>query len=724
MNDDINIYENIRQIAYELIANNTNISRSELAYKLKELGFVNGDGMDVARLVWGAYGYFNGDRAIYDAFISNNEKTNVVDEYRTIGSFENGHGDNAFVFARETLMDTSKMLKELDGLSSGWISRQSTTVGSSFISFIQGTSGIEKVRAQGGQLYANYSHLVDQYNDSRDFLKLNIRDFVSIRSEIADIFRHYSFSLVDIFGDRIRVIEPDLFDFNSIKYLDTASMLESLQLKFNELQQNCAYLLNEISDSFQNSLSGAMSDIKLFGQADRRIGFAMAGLRMLGHYFQANNYSTIIKQEFEYLKNAVNYDEARIRADMGRLLVIFKNINSVFIPKAEAFFRHSRALLSEDLQTIKDILYASKEAQELYEQRECLLSQIKACDIDISDHKQNIAYYKEQISDYRRIIKSLEPTYNQAMMNRPKKPSFIKNLFSFGVSNSNYHRSLSEWFDAYGQSVHCFEGISVDLKISEEDYKSNTEQLNKKFQQHKQLSHQLKTTNTSLLQIVNSSPELKNKMLSKLVPMVGLLRLGKEILQMRISDNLSRVVDIGDKYDLSLPVEVEKQISHFANSLREQITVDNIGVSRIVDDLNRKQLSQDNSRKSSLEEGGENEAIIQKSTQLIDMTNTVIDNGVSFVENFVRLQAIKANGRINAKKYQQEYDSIMSGFRQEIDNIQDKSTYLRQLLTKINLAEDSDSRRAAMLMLSDVTGTSFSETEMNDFLEGKINITI
>lgn len=719
MEGNVNIYNLIRQIAHELINQNENMTRAELAENLVKQGSVKGDSLEVSRLVWDAYNHFNRDNAIYHAFVSNNEKTSVIQEFSITACFDCGYTKEAFDYTRQTLGEVSKKLNDLDNMSSGWVSSQLQPVISSFMSFVQGSSGIEKVRAQGGQLYNSYSQLVDKYNDSRDDLRLTIGDFVTIRTEVADIFRRYSSELIDIFGEDIKIIEPDLFDFDSIEYLDTTSMLKAMQLQFDQLQRNCSTLLSEISDSFHDSLSGAMSDIQLAGKANRTIGLAMAGLQMLSHYFGAAERTNQIKMEFENLKGAVRHDEHQIKTDLARLWVIYKRIHDNFIPKAEKYFTYAASLMKNNLNTILDSLYSTPESHKLYEQRNFVLSKLKKCEAEIGDHQQSIAHYNESIEDMRNQLNLYEQPYLSAIQSRPTKPSIIYNLLTFGVAKSNYNRAMTEWFEQNGNIVHFYESAKLDHNIYVDDCNKQIRLINQKKHQLQLLRNQLKETNDSLLSVVRSSNEVKKRMQPHIKKMISTLILGKEILELRINSNLTRVVQISDYRNLSLPIDVEKRIDEFTDKLRNQFLIDDSRAASIADNLRGggPLIEGGNMDTEALEQY--NQSIAQQNEKIKDLSNTAIQNGLSCVESYLKLQAKRTKAAISEQMYQKEYDAIMSDFRSQIDDIQNESAYIRDLLIKINTATDDETRQAALLLLSESTGKNITDADIDDFIEGK-----
>lgn len=64
---------------------------------------------------------------------------------------------------------------------------------------------------------------------------------------------------------------------------------------------------------------------------NKSLGLAMAGLAMLDHYMDASERTNRLKSDLSVFQTSVKHDATRIKADMGRLMVICKTLNDVVI---------------------------------------------------------------------------------------------------------------------------------------------------------------------------------------------------------------------------------------------------------------------------------------------------------------------------------------------------------------------------------------------------------
>lgn len=91
---------------------------------------------------------------------------------------------------------------------------------------------------------------------------------------------------------------------------------------------------------------------------------------------------------------------------------------------------------------------------------------------------------------------------------------------------------------------------------------------------------------------------------------------------------------------------------------------------------------------------------------------------MELLDSFVRLKTQQLNGKLAAAAYDKEYQRLAAGFRQQIEKIDDKSAFLRQIMTRVNTAQSEEERRQAFMSLAELSGISVSDQELDDFING------
>lgn len=104
-----------------------------------------------------------------------------------------------------------------------------------------------------------------------------------------------------------------------------------------------------------------------------------------------------------------------IKTDMMRLMSIYKSMNDVNIPKANAFYRFSEKVLSKELEMLINSLYGTENLKQLKEKRDEIFSTYKSLETLVTDHQSNIDNYQVIIEDNELQIANLKDDYNEAM---------------------------------------------------------------------------------------------------------------------------------------------------------------------------------------------------------------------------------------------------------------------------------------------------------------------
>ena len=574
MADNQKVYQAIKTIADELCKENKTYLRADLAFELKKYGIAS-DSSEVSKLVFDAYRYFHDNGNIAIAFVSNNSRTTLVAEYKLNDSLEQGNKEEALKIAETELALSSsalEQLKEQVELNLNLVLVKGT---SKMADIVMGTNGVKDVRSKASTMFDKYTKMVEAYHYAEDSVRGNIEDFTSLRSDIGTVYRDYALKLIDIYGDSIKMVSPDLFDFKRIEWLDVDEMLKYVELEYNKLTEKCAALIGEISKSFRTSLQGSLQAYKSLSNGNKSLGLAMAGLTMLEHYMGASERANRLKSDLSVFQTSVKHDATRIKADMGRLLVICKTLSDVVIPKANVFLRYGEKLLASDLKAMLDALYADETIRPLEEQRKCLLQQMKALDMEMNDHLQNIDVYTSLINDITATLESKQGSYMEAKAKKPSKPFFLVNWITFGMANKNYYRDFAEWNAVCFPLVREYESYQVDLKLDKEELESHREEQIRIKNEYAKLSSELDKVSKEIRSKIVCSDELKLKMLKHLRDMVAMLKLGREIMESKIDEKLVHTVDIPDYREAAkLPADVEQNLSQFTGMLADNLHAD------------------------------------------------------------------------------------------------------------------------------------------------------
>lgn len=324
------LYQKIQTIARRLKKKGITYTRADLAFDLEEFG-ITCDSSQIATWVLEAYNHFNQDEDIRNAFRDNENGRPLVEEARVEDLAEKDDTDALYGLLRQKLDSGKESLSLLRNTVRGFQDGPAAEKAVSALNTIVGNQGVANIKKEASGLFDRYSTLIGYYDNARQQIRYLVSDFTTLRGQVCDVYRKYSSMLTDTFGDSIKAVSPGLFDFDSIEWLDVQGMLKSVQLDYDRITEKCSVLMGDIADEFAESLKNASISYRQAGS--KQAGLLIAGLNMISHYANASAKTSTLRQELLALNNSVSHDSALIKGDLGRLLVIFRNLNDVYIPK-------------------------------------------------------------------------------------------------------------------------------------------------------------------------------------------------------------------------------------------------------------------------------------------------------------------------------------------------------------------------------------------------------
>ena len=99
-----------------------------------------------------------------------------------------------------------------------------------------------------------------------------------------------------------------------------------------------------------------------------------------------------------------------------------------------------------------------------------------------------------------------------------------------------------------------------------------------------------------------------------------------------------------------------------------------------------------------------------------------MQKGVSLLNSIIELNAKKLHGSLAAAEYDRYYENVADEFRKQINAIDNKNAFVREVMRRANLATSDAERKQALLALSELSGQSLSERDFNAFLNGEMDI--
>ena len=710
MRNEEKIYNHIKEIADEQFNLKEKISRADLAFILKDKYKVDcTDGAALSGVIYRAYKTLGQPESIQKAIVSNNESISVVDQYELNAQLDEGNTDKALAIVNDDLLTAQDLLNEAKQNVNDALKIEIAKEITDLNKWLEGTSDLQAIQVKGATLMQNYGKMVESYHSAEVGVKSDVHNFVELRSNINSIFLQYANALVDVFGDSIKVVAPQLFDFDAIQWLDVSAMQKQAELEFGKLDERCTLLVGEIASHYKqtiNQLPAWMKMSKSIGTKGGIYGTLVAGaISYLNHWMDAKEKTTMMQKEFVQFENSIKKDRQQISSDILRLATIHKTLNDLYIPRADAFARLSDRVLSSDLQELLNAVYTD-EVKELKEKRDQLLKRHKELERSINDHQENIVLYNSQISENQGMLDAQKSNYEEAKDRKPAAPNLLSRFLTFGIAQRNYGKKLLEWDQHDGELVSAYEETLMEVYESKEDLEKHTDSLNKDKQEYEACKEQLKDLNRQIAEKMQCSPQQKAEVLKHLKNIISLLHTGKVIIESKLDDSLMNVTTIEKGEDITtIPNDMANKLQQFAGDVCSELKQKGAEVSNII-----------------LEEFGLSQADLTDETSQ-SMMNAV-DKMTDLLQNWSYLQTEQMKSQLTDAIYHQEMERLKQEFQSTMSNIDQKNKILLDVLKRANTAISTDELRNALIDLAGIPEQELNQSDLEAILKGEKKLEI
>ncbi|MFV0158262.1 hypothetical protein OBK24_07305 [Empedobacter falsenii] len=701
----------IKRIATLLQENKQFMTRKELAKSLHSFG-IEKDSIDLNNLIIKANEYYKTNNNIFKVFYNNEFSRSLLDEVK-LPVILNDESNVAAVkfFLKNNENITKNILPLLNNID---LPEDFKNKAGGLISKLTGTSGIKKKNEEAEILMKNYNSLVDKYEFGADEIKNSFKDFVLLREKIESIYNENIILLRDIFGDRIKSVDSELFDFDSVEFLNTREMYDKVNLQFEDFQKKGSLLLNEISSNFKVTTQETINEVSKFKTNAKKEAVINAAINvstnLISHYTDVKQKKIILEKELNNLKDIVYEDVSTIKGDLARLTLVFKKMNEYHIPKAEAFYSFCDSIFMKEFKSLQDLIYGGSELKILKNRRDEILKECSTIRLKIFDLESNITIDESNIESYKNSIQILEPNFKNSISLKPIKPNFIFNLITFGVLNKKYSKKLYYWDQEYGFSVNRFEGLIKKLNLTEIDVDNYKIDLIEIKKYNIKLQEELREINSAIFSSINVNIDVRKKVAENLKSIIQLLRLAKEILESKIDEKYLKVFKINKLSDVQIPANVNDNLLLFTQEFISKVNLDVDFTSSII-----------NPKLKTHEDEYEHNLFLQTINQ---KHNLILKQTLNLYNEWNSLDDSNKNSEFLRKEYDKQLEALKNKMKKDIEELDHSSEELRTAITKLNLSNNENETKENLINLLNKSGIDFSDADFSDFLVGKKDIVL
>ena len=586
-----------------------------------------------------------------------------------------------------------------------------------FLDRLTGHAGVKNIQDTLNVLRSNYGDMINHYYGYKDSLGGLITEFSLMRDRIADIYRRRSLELIDLFGDRIKAVDPELFDFARIEWLDVRAMQEAAHLHYDQVVQSSLVAMRKINDSInqraKQSLEGFNNGIGA--------GLISLGLNFVGHHLDSIAITHELRAELENFKLRLHSDATTVQTDVMRLFTIYKALNDVAIPRAKKFHEFSDRVFDHSFQTLVDAYYNRGNLKELRQKRNEKLKDLHEAEQFVSRHRGAIEHHRTQAEGLDENLKGLRRFYKRAKSARPTRwPAFF-NLLTFGIHNHNYEERYRQWYEVHGALYEAYREMEAQHKEHRREVKAYGKKLAVVEKEKLKFQAEVNGMSLQIRRAERQDPINTPEIAARLGDVVRLLRLAREITQTSLDERLLKATVPYQFNQVSMPAQSQRALSQLQAELQNKAAESALETQAIVQARRQELAEAKNPQQArAIVEEIRAEKRYEQLNQDLQRTAGSVLNVLS---SYLALRQVQAESVAQQRKIDQDAQLLRGEFSRLMRATDERSAVLREVFAKINTAGNEEEVKDAFLALSDGT-LALDERELDRFLRGQGDLTL
>lgn len=667
---------------------NATLSRNDLAWQLgvaDELDFVQG--------IYKAYKRTK-DNSLME-IRTNDGGSSLIDSATPMMQSLDGDygelGNAASVTSRkmqESLNTASESASQVDKILTGCAEGTAN-----IFDYLKGQGRAKDINNEASQLQDRLRRLVTDYGTLVELIRTLSGDFVMLRNQVEVTYRKFAAILVDVYGERVKQIQPELFDFDSIQFLDAEQMLQGILEGLDNIIGQSETTAKTIGSSFRST---ADSVINRFSRSkDTTKSVILGALDAFDHYSTAASMTNELERSYSALRESVAKSVGDIETDILRIGQMGATLNSVFIPHALLLCRYANDLMDEELRKLIDAMYGQPEASKLNERRNELLSDYLALHLSIADHLANARICKGNAEQLVPQIDELRAKFDA------DNARWTEGDRDF---NEGYAKRLKERIDKiYRVEAQC--GISFNAgadheKMAGKDMAKLDETRRMLAENSSQMAGQLTLSDANYATLARH-----------LADILRLLMQAKSILQSGFGDDLLAPSFLQPAVTLpELSAKMQDRISNFISEQTAELKVET--ASQVIEGPDGRQTPRELTQKE-LDEA-----------EIDSRTNQSLDNAAELIRSSVILSYQLAKEQLAVEDYKRQMALNRQKFASAMAKVGNRAALIRTAAHKAGTAADSKAIKDALLLLTDIDPETVSDEKMVSFVKGNGTITI
>lgn len=416
---------------------------------------------------------------------------------------------------------------------------------------ISGRSKVEEKYKEAVKVYENYKSLIDKYEIIKNNLFSMFSDFEQIRNSLKLIREDLMNTIIDIYGENFKKTNPEIFDFDSIKWMEFEEINQNLDLSYYNINNTCQTFFEAYETTYSNLGNFALDKLRKIGDSkyNHKKNLKNAALEVgISSIFSiletrenSNNTISQLNYEIQSMKKGFLNDSANIRMDVIRLLEIFKTLKEYFIPGTKLFITKLQFITQGELKSDFENILNISGIKELKEEKNRLTIESRDIDLFHIDTTKIIKNASERKNEYQSEINKIQVDYDYAINNEPIEPTYLINLLSIRIAKKIFLNMHKHWDVNTYNLRNNYSNLYTNYNIENYRLKTNEYRLKRFNVRQSEIQADLVSNKEKTQAILRNETVIKEVVSKNLVKYVELSKLVKQVLETKLDENLLSV---------------------------------------------------------------------------------------------------------------------------------------------------------------------------------------
>ncbi|MCD8416403.1 hypothetical protein J2Q11_03095 [Tenacibaculum finnmarkense genomovar finnmarkense] len=386
---------------------------------------------------------------------------------------------------------------------------------------LTGKSKVEAKRKHAFNIKQEYAKIIETHEVVKDINLNLVDDFDKTRNKLKLVREDLLNLLIDLFGDQIKVTEPELFDVSGINWENFEDSYAKLDTFFACIDQNVETFkgshqqhMADISQSGKNQFNSFMNQTtKLSNKGTLKsqdikaaagvaaVGFLIeGGLSIAKSRTEAKKTIAQIDFDIEKLKEGIQGDVQIILDDILKLGYFYSELKDKLIPQLQLFSQVTVNKLTNDIAPLYKQIISNTEIKNLRDSNQNLMTEHRTIQAELADQNEQIELHEQEEEYLKETIRNQQGERSFLMSLQPIEPNPVYKIISPSKSKKLYNHTIENWTAFCKPFIENFKNLQANLveetKIKE-DKITIVEQLTNRQasveQELKQNSKKIKT---------------------------------------------------------------------------------------------------------------------------------------------------------------------------------------------------------------------------------------